>query len=367
MQIMLWSRALRIPMLSVVCGMAIFISACGGERVNDAIVVSQASLDVALEDAVDARIITAVNGFVLAVTNLDDAVEAFCVAPDVPSLVELQQEWRNTAEAWYRLEPYNFGPLNDDIVFPTYTFIDAYRLRGTDYTATVRTEIANDMAGTYTLNDSYFGSKTFQRVGLLALEVAIFETSSAQSQASADIVTEYAASTRKCEMLHGLTAQLLQRANYVKNGWSVDYKNTGQAYRTIFLSGELEDGSESVSAMLVAIQEYLDYLKLRSVVTSTAQISAYSWELIAASIDEIENLLVGQTDARFTFFSIMQSAGKVASVETVEANIASIRTNISSRDADGLGAVLALLDGNFKREIPDGLDVDLKITFTDGD
>ena len=106
---------------------------------------------------------------------------------------------------WYRLSIYNFGPLDDDLIFPAYTFIDSLRLRGTDYTGTVRSEITADISGDFSLDDDYYALKTFNKVGLLALESVIFETASSEhSQVSENIIAEYQDQSRKCDVLKGL-------------------------------------------------------------------------------------------------------------------------------------------------------------------
>ena len=65
--------------------------------------------------------------------------------------------------------------------------------------------------------------------------------------------------------------------------------------------------------------------------------------------------------------SLMQASGNQTSVDTVRSNLAMARDSISDLDATSFNSAAALLDGNFKREIPDSLDVNLGINFTDGD
>ena len=327
-----------------------------------------ASLETAIEQAVDNAIVASVDDFALRTVSLDSAVDNFCASPDEAGLVQIQENWRDTFSQWYRLSLYNFGPLQDDIVFPPYTFIDSLRLRGTDYIQTVRDEIASDISSNAALTDSYFAGKTFQRVGLLALESAAFETSTAENSALLDdIVSEYRSEPRKCLVLQGLAGQLQQRASNVEQGWTVAYRGSGAAYRTLFLAGQLEDGTEPLSQILISAQEFLDYLQARRVAVTAGQLAMHSWMAISATIDEVEELLGGGATSTDTLFSVMRATGNQNAVATVENNIAQVRQSIADRDVEMLEITLGFLDGNFKREIPDSLNVDLGINFSDGD
>ena len=258
--------------------------------------------------------------------------------------------------------------MNDDLIFPKYTFIDSLRLRGTYYLATVRTQIANNMSGTTTLDQAFFDSQTLQNVGLLALESATFETAASEhSQSATDIIAEYTDTPKKCEVLIGLAEHLERQAQYVQNGWNTDHKNSGTAYRDLFLNNQLEDGAVPLSALITAAQDHLEYLQNRTVVNKTAQLADHAWQSISAAIDEVETLLQGTDETTISFFTIMSSGGYQTAVETVQQNIAAVRKTITDQDAAMLEIELGKLDGNFKREIPDGLNVELGINFSDGD
>ncbi|MEM8661918.1 MAG: imelysin family protein, partial [Pseudomonadota bacterium] len=255
-----------------------------------------ATLEAALTQAVDVAILPAVVGFLEDAQRLDDNAEAFCSDPDLEGLRTLQANWRSLFEQWYRLSLYNFGPLDDNIVFPAFTFIDSLRLRGTDYLETVRSEVSNDLTSTRELDDSYFANKTFQRVGLLALESVIFETSTPEhSTDTSQVLAEFTSQLRKCQILTGLTAQVLGQASYVEQGWLTAFTGSELSYRTLFLDGQVdEDGTEPMSALLIAGQEYLDYVQARSVVLVAGQVSGHIWDAVSASIDEVELFLEGR-------------------------------------------------------------------------
>lgn len=355
----------NVKRIAMVCGAALLLSACGGTRENDPVIVSQLTLDMATEDAMNNSILAAVSRFSTEADNLNSAIDDFCLLPQSESLMLLQQQWLAANNAWFRLVPYKFGPLEDDVVFPAYIFIDSLRLRGTNYIETVREEINTLLESDVELNSAFFSGKTFQRQGLLALEVAVFETASTSN--TDDIVEEYFNNARKCDIIQGWSQLLVARAEYIQNGWTQSYLNGALSYRELFASKQLDDGADPINVLLVAIQEHLDYLKQRNVVTVAGSLSNSAWLAVDASIDEIELLINGTEASRVSMIELMTSAGHTSSVDTVNENIAAIRTAIQSEDADLFNVHVALLDGNFKREIPKGLEVELGLNFTDGD
>jgi predicted lipoprotein len=357
----------RLPRSSVYLCFLFVLSACG-ERQNDAPLANAENLAVALEEAVNYSVLPAVTGFSTSANTLLTEANSFCALPSESALVVLQEAWRSLLGQWFRVASYKFGPLDEDLVSPTYIFIDSLRLRGTDYLATVRDEISSDMAGDDELNEAYFAGKTFQRVGLRALESAIFETAASDhSRDPAAIITEYQNNTRKCEILTGLAGQLQQRAAEVEAGWQLDYKDNGEDFRSLFLNGELEDGSEPLTLLLVSVQEYLDYLKARNVILYAGSLADSAWPAMAEMTSEVVVLLEGTEQTTVSFFGFMDGAGYQSVVTAVRETLAGLQQSIADQDSDALAVYLGRLDGHFKREIPDSLEVELGINFSDGD
>lgn len=355
-----------LPLSLLLSGFFVLQGCGGSSRPNDPVVLSEPSIQETLQKTVDTIILPAVSSFDDATNTFAGNAADFCDLPQSDELSALQNQWKATAEAWYRLMPYNFGPLNDDVVFPAYMYIDSLRLRGTDYTATLRNEIADNTNGDHTLDDAYFASQSFQKLGLPALELVLFETLDGSTDNS-DILDEFLQKPRKCQVLIGLARQLRGRASYVYEGWNNHYKGGTHSYAGLFITANLEDGTPPITELLTSVQEYLDYLKQRSVATVAAKPSGHIWPLLNASLTEIETLMQGDGSTRFTFFNIMESAKHQSEVETVRDNIAFARDAVSLNNATDFGVAAALLDGNFKREIPDSLDVELGISFSDGD
>jgi len=337
-------------------------------RKNDPPIANQENLDIAIQQAVDNSIIRKVSSFADNAAALDLSALGFCLALDENALLTLQNQWRLTQESWFQLAVYNFGPTNDNLVFPEYTFIDSLRLRGTNYLQTVRNNIADDVTSTETLDANHFSTKTFQFLGLLPIESAIFETAlRGNLQDTPAIIQEFQLENRKCEVLLGLTNQLLERAENIQEDWLDGFNSTGIPYRQLLLNDQLDDGTPPLTIILVTAQEYLDYLKRRNVVALTAPLSDHGWQSLAAAINEVESLLQGSSSTSLSFFALMSSSGNENAVAAVRSNISDTRQAINDRDETFLQIALGRLDGNFKREIPKSLDVELGINFSDGD
>jgi len=361
--------AANLLRVTAILGLVLLAPACKTQRANDLPQPgSAASLNIALKNTIDDIIIPAITGFKTEATSLQDTAATFCGAASPANLSALQAQWRQLSLQWNRIVIYNFGPLNDNLIFPKINFIESMRQNGTDYTNTVRGELAARLGDTTTLDPTYFDSLSFTKTGMLALEVLIFEDSNGtHSTDPADVLANYQSNSRKCEYLLGMSRLLVRHADYVEHGWDTEYLNTGKPFRDILLDGELEDGSEPVPALITAIQQHLDYVKKRKLEgILDAQIADYFYPRLLATLDAIETLLDG-IDDHYSFFDHMNSSGYQDAVDTVRAGIAGARQFATNQDRSNLAAAVGSMDGNFKREIPDSLNVTLGINFSDGD
>lgn len=354
----------------IVSACALVVATCLGgcaERKNDPVQVSQVNFEAAIKTVTRDHIVPLTQNFMGYSDNLVQAAEAFCLMPDASGLQALQGHWKTVQRQWFALANYKFGPLVDDIVFPRFTFIDSYRLRGTQYISTVRAEVSKDVNSGENLNEGYFANKTFQYVGLLPLEVLLFETMATQERDISVVVTEFREHPKKCTVLYQLSLHLFGQAKLINQGWEQDYGGSGKAYAHLLESGELAFGETPISVVLVGVQEHLDYLQKRDVVNNTAQVADYAWQSLRASIEDIQWLLEQGPGSAFSFFKLMTSAGYATTVAEVKDNIQFALDSIDQRDSVNLQLALSQLDGNFKRNIPNALDVNLGINFTDGD
>lgn len=328
------------------------------------------NLQGALEASADNSIVPGFVAFDAAVRDLADGTSAFCSAPDRSGLEDLQGRWRALSLTWNRVAPFGVGPLFEDLIFPSISFIESMRPRGTDYTDTVRDELGSALAGSMPLDDAYFEGLAFNRVGLLALEVLLFEDATpTRSRDVATIAVEYASLPRKCLYLQGMARLLAGRARRVLDGWTTSYLDTGRPFRDLFVEGALEDGTEPVPALLVAIIEHLDYVKRRKLEgILDARLSGHFYPNVLATLESVEGLLTQDaTPGAAGFLDVVEAQGFSDRAAAVEATFSEAMAAAQAEDRAGLAEDIGTLEGLLRREVPDALRVTLGVTFSDGD
>lgn len=359
------SRSLPRP--SWWLGAALFaVAACSPESGEDPDLPS--GLEV-MRNTVDNTIVPDIAAFNVAAQGMHAEVDVFCEGPSPEGLGDLQASWRSLSEAWNTIAPYNLGPLDDDFITPKIIFIESMRQRGTDYTQTVRDAVVLATSGTDPLDDAFFEAQTFNKVGMLALEVLVFEDSrEGGSTDPADVVADYEAQPRKCEYLRGVMGLLTRRATQLDAEWNESFAGGGP-FRDAMLDTTLEDGTQPIVGLLIAVQDHLLYIKERKLEgTLDAQLSGHFYPNVSATLDGLERMLVQPApDDAVGMLDYMAARGLEADVETVETNLALAKTAAANEDREALITAIGLLEGNVKREIPDGLGVDLGLNFSDGD
>lgn len=340
-------------------------------------------LDVAIQQAVNNSIVPAVDNFQAQTQTLNTQAETFCSDGNTieSNLTGLQSQWKAVQNAWYELQPFNFGPLHHDDL---YWYIDSFRGNdGRDSTETVRSDIQQMVTGSDELTATVFQNKGSSTSGLLPLEVALFETvkntDNETSQTLADIVTEFANTPRKCEVLTGYTTELLRRSSSIVEGWKTDYRDTGKGYLELLLNEELENtfpafdddgsGAPIIEVIITALHDYFDYLanENRPLTSSMGQLSGSIWDAVQHSVDSFENLFEGTNDTSVSLFNKMSKNGFEQNVAAVRANIVTIELAISEQNNTDMKAAAASIDGNLEHEIPNALDASLGLSFNDGD
>lgn len=345
------------------------LTACGGgERQNESVNTTEGGLQATLNHTVDSQITPAFSALHTRTQHVQTAANDFCTAPDMAGLQVLQQAWQNLSLQWNQTAYYNFGPLNDDLISPRINFIESMRQRGTDYTGTVRAEIETQLNAQTPLNTDYFNGLAFTKTGLLSLEVLLFEDSRGDhSQAAADILEDYRLQPRKCDYLNGMADYVNRLAQTLNNEWQHADQSGHPPYAAVFKNEQMQDDSEAIPTLLTSVQNHLDYIKRRKLQgVKDARLSGMFYQNILAMLDGIESLLK-RNGAQPSFFSYMASGGYNAAIDTVETNLAAARAAARQQDDATLATYIGLLDGNFKREIPDSLAVTLGINFNDGD
>ncbi len=363
-----------IALASVLLSPALLLSACGGTSSSSS--TGNTELNVAATEVIDNTIIPAATRFQQQVEDLVSESQSFCSASNTTTdnLATLQQQWIEANLAWYELLPYRFGPMINSEVLPTYIFIDNYRQRGNDAHDTIRGKIdalitANSDAA-YNAELSTLGANS---QGLLALEIALFEEAASQSQLAPDIAAEFLNSPRKCQLLNDFASKLLTRANDVQQGWTNDYRETGISYRDLIVNNQLEDvlddeaGELAIKKITISVQEFYDYLGKRDVATNAAQLSDSIWQALEKSLANTEELLAGTTATNLSLNAIMANNRFEQTVLDITDNIQTLRSAFEEENIVDMKAAAAILDGNFKREIPEALNINLGLNFSDGD
>jgi len=322
----------------------------------------------ALESAVDEVTVPSVVAFATEAEALDERASDFCDRPDAAGLSALRDAWRALSLEWSGAVIYYFGPLRDDLIAPSMIFIESMRLRGTDYTETVREGLTEAITTDVPLTPSYFEELSFNEVGMLALEVAIFE-SSVEPHATdvADVVDDYVQRPRKCAYLRGISRLLRERARSVRSGWTEDFDGSGVPYREVLLRGELEDGSDPVARLFVQLIDHLTYVQRRKLDgILDAKIADFFFSNQEATLDEIESLMRGGPDG-FGFFDAMNARGFQADVELVEGDLEAGFEAARGESRVDLSAAVSSLEASLRAAVPRALGVDLGINFADGD
>ncbi|MEM6930383.1 MAG: imelysin family protein, partial [Myxococcota bacterium] len=217
------------------------------------------------------------------------------------------------------------------------------------------------------LDTAFFEGLTFTKVGLLALEVLVFESSvEGHPTSTADIVDDFVVAPRKCEYLQGVANQLVTTAQEVDDGWRID-DGTGVPFRDQMLEEALPDGTEPIVALILALFDHLEYTKTRKLEgILDAQLSGQFYPHQSTMLASYERFL-DQDSGTAGLIDLMEERGFVAEADEVRANLESAQAAAAAASREDLATAIGLLEGNLKREIPDSLGVLLGINFADGD
>ncbi len=369
--------------LSLLC-ITSLLTACYTETSSSS-TTAKTEIDIAIAEIVDNTVTPALDSFLQETDTLFNLTASFCDSTTKAEndLLALQAQWITTNNAWFKLSPYLLGPLTspDFLTAEAFWYIDSYRQRGNDSTSTVRSDIATLLADNYDINSAVFSTKSFNKVGLLALEVLLFETSGSgsqyQSQLTADITSEYQNTPRKCDILTGQANELNRRVAIINNAWHKDYRETGIGYRGLLVNKQLEStftesndidgtGTPAFTRLVVSTQQHLDFLSKRNITTQSAQLSNSVWQALEHTQTSLQEFLAGTDKTSLSLYQMMDN-GYDANINTLKENMEFFKQSISDKNTTNFKSFSSSLDGNFKRELPDALGAELGLNFTDGD
>lgn len=307
----------------------------------------------------DEAILPAAEAFDTSADELSVSIATLCQNPDEAAVEAARGQWRKTSEAWNRFNVYDFGPVTEGITPPD-AFIDSFKAfrQGKSYVETLREELRTLVAQGTDVSGEDLSGWNFQRVGLVAIEVALFETATEPPDPAASAVAaELAAQPHKCTYLVKQAELLAQRAGELRVAWAPD----GGDYRSTFISAT----NDALGGVLSGAGGHLEYFELRSIATQGYPISGQAHANIGASLDEVEAFLVaGGADSLSTR---LDEARAPEVVTAIADRIAAARAAIAGENPEALGAELVGLDIILREDIPLALGIELGLNFTDGD
>lgn len=362
----------------VTCRLTIVLAAagpigCGGEPPES--MPPSDFVGRALDAAITDTMVPTMTEFAEQALKLDAAVQVTCPAPTQADLLELQERWIALASAWSGAALYNLGPLNDDLIAPSIIYVESMRQRGIDYTETVRESIDLGIQSDVSLDPAYFQRLQFNRVGLLALEVLLFEGAApVRSSTVSDLVAGFRTQPRRCEYLAGVSSLMAERAISVRRGWTMDFNGQGP-FESVMRDGPLEDGSEALQALLLSVGSHLEYIERRKlngildmrIADAARPDLGIFYVNLARALREVDDILQRSIDGGPTFLNAMSSRGFSAEVEAIQVDLRFGREALSREDRAETARRIGALKYRFQKDIPEGLGVDLGLNFTDGD
>ena len=356
------------------------LTACYTETSSNS-TTPKTEIDIAVAEIVDNTVTPALDYFLQETETLASETGSFCDSTTKAEndLSALQAQWITTNNAWFKLSPYLFGPLTspDFLTAEAFWYIDSYRQRGNDETSSIRSDVSAMLNSTDELNATFFTKKSFTKTGLLALEVLLFETSATQLSSPADILSEYQNTPRKCDVLTGQANELNRRVAMIHDAWHKDYRDTGTSYRDLLVNKQLEStftesndidgtGTPAFTRLVISTQQHLDFLTKRNITTQSAQLSNSIWQALEHTQTSLQEFLAGTDQSTISLYRMMDN-GYDANINTLSENMEFFKRAISDKNTTDFKNFSSALDGNFKRELPQALNAELGLNFTDGD
>lgn len=373
--------------LFIFATMPIFLTACFAESKNSLTNTNTDSkfLPQVVSEMTDDIIVPSIVALNDKTQLLKDSITPLCSTATDVELLAAQNNWKQVSSQWNRVALYalgkevsQIGPLNNDIVNSKKSRIDpSIENNGLDKYETVRKALVDNIASTDDLTQpSYFSQLKLTNVGLLPLEILLFEDLGNDRDTSvSSIVTSYNNNARKCQYLSGLATEMLESTQYVADQWTQNYRSTGKSFQSIFKQeATFDNDNEPVVELLNSFQSYLNYYKDKKILGTKvpyvlvgARLSENFYADALATIDELELVLTGKPDAQNSIFNKMRSSNASHDVELIKENISGAKQAIADKNLSNMDFYFARLDGNVKREVAQGLGLSLGLNFADGD
>lgn len=178
-------------------------------------------------------------------SGLLEKVSALKAAPSATTLSAAQDAWKNVSEKWAACAPYNFGPMEDQLLQAK---IDKWPVD--------RDKIETAISSGTTINNDYINTRGASEKGMKALEYLLFNFNEGNATVLAQLSTGTDAAKRM-DYLVALAQNLQQQANTLYTAWDP----AGGNYLGQFVAADGNDVSSSIGKLVNAFAFYTDVIK----------------------------------------------------------------------------------------------------------
>ena len=180
-------------------------------------------------------LLSGINNAATSATAVQTAITAFGTAPNSGTLIAAQGAWATLAQNWAVVEPFGFGPMQDQLI-----------------SANTNTWPANsakiESAITANSNAANIGADT---KGLKGLEYLLFDKGG-----NSAVLSKYTGgnAAARIAFLNSVVKDVVTQATNLQNGWKNGYLNT-------FENAKGNDVSSSASQLINTLSLFLDQVK----------------------------------------------------------------------------------------------------------
>lgn len=235
-----YKKFLWLPLIAM-----IILAGCGKDDNKSANLFDSFDRKGMLQNIGEHIILEDLKAFSSATTGLLEKVSAFKAAPSATTLSAAQDSWESVSGKWAACAPYNFGPMEDQLLQAK---IDKWPVD--------RDKIETSISSATTINNDYISTRGASEKGLKALEYLLFDFDGGNSAALAKLTSETGAAKRM-DYLEALTQNLQQQASTLFKAWDP----AGGNYLQQFVSADGNDVSSSIGRLVNAFAFYTDVIK----------------------------------------------------------------------------------------------------------
>lgn len=323
---------------------ALCIAACGSDPADTTL---QQDWSAYVTSLVERVVLPDAEQFEQDAATLLTSVQTLCGGPTVTSLAQAQSDFRSLHTSWGGVVPHFLGPLDNDPIIPRMYFIESMRQRGTYDIDRVR-QTANLFTEQAELpTEQNVQKTTFNRLGLLAVEVLLFEAKDEVIEAQA-VVDGLTNSPARCRWLELLVGQVAKEADSIATGWK-DFRAVPGA------------AQQATVTFMIRWGDHLDYTikrKLEAILDAQLSDNFFNHQaFMLARMQEVLRPGVPLVVSPERFDSVLQAQALFE--QSIE--------RASRRDRQALSESMQSLRFQFRHDLPEAAALPLGLNFNDGD